>query len=111
MSETTLAQGTTHFALDIISDLISISVDESILSRLSMGAPVGWQLSKGWEETYYDDEICWYLITDPDELRTDRPTVRLMAAEELISDLNFQFIDRALEALFQMLLDPYDEHR
>jgi hypothetical protein len=96
---------------EIVMHLINDSVDESIITRLKVSGHFGWDLAKGWEEAYYEDEECWYLVSDPEDLRTDRPTVRLMAAEELIMDKNFKFIDRALEALFEMVLDEYDEHR
>ena len=56
--------------------------------------------------------IRWNLVSDPDHLRKDRPTVHVMAAEELILDRKFEFIDSALDsdALFEMILDKYYEH-
>ena len=95
----------------IVSDIVNESVDHSILSRLKLKGAAGCALSRGWEETYYGDEQCWYSTTDQDDLRTDPPTVRLMAAEELISELGNKFVDQALEALFEMLHDPYEQHR
>ncbi len=95
----------------LVYDLADDSVEHSILTRLAMSGDAGCELAKGWEEAYFEEEQCWYRISDPEDLRSDAPTVRLMAAEELIAEKSEKIADKALPTLFDMLHDPYEPHR